>query len=491
MGITRAIGNAFTGLNASARAAEIVSRNIANAQVAGYTAKRLDLSHQVHGGQGAGVSVDGVSRAGDALVTSARMRAEGSASKASTESDTLRRLSDLLLDPGGEDSLQSRYQKLEAALITLADTPESAVNQKTVAAAASGVARKLNILSTEVVRVRGDVDAEIARQVAEVNDAMRRIEGLNREIEATSAAGRDATSLEDERQRQVDRINGIVPIRATPQTGGGALLTSAGGAVLMEGQGFPLSFTPGAVLDASTPLSRVEQLGRDVTPPASASLGGGSLEALFTARDSLTTGAAAELDALASDLIQRFQNLDGWSAGPDANGLPTLTGLFTDGADPFAPPTSAVGLAGRIRLNAAFDPDAAGGDPSRLATGDISGAFGGLMPSATPRVPFPTALRAAMATPRDQDPAIGSARFSALGAVTEVSARAEAAAGRAEDEAAFTRATATAMRETELEGQAVDTDAELSNLLAIERAYAANARVLQAADDMLQRLLEI
>ena len=41
-----------------------------------------------------------------------------------TEAETMRRLSDLLLDPGGEDSLQSRYQKLEAALITLADTPD-------------------------------------------------------------------------------------------------------------------------------------------------------------------------------------------------------------------------------------------------------------------------------------------------------------------------------------------------------------------------------
>jgi flagellar hook-associated protein 1 FlgK len=487
MGITRAIGNAFTGLNASARAAEIVSRNIANANVAGYAAKRLDLSHQVFGGQGAGVRVDGVARAGDTFATSARMRAEGGSEKASTEAETMRRLSDLLLDPGGEDSLQSRYQTLEAALITLADTPESAVNQKTVAAAASGVARKLNILSTEVVRVRADVDAEIARQVSEVNDAMRRIEGLNREIEATSAAGRDASSLEDERQRQVDRVNRIVPIRAAPQTGGGALLTSAGGAVLMEGESFPLSFTAMAVGDASSALGGLTQLGRDVTPPASATLGGGSLEALFRARDALIPQAAAELDALASDLVGRFQNLEGWTNDPAATGAPTLTGLFTGAGAPFDPATSATGLAGTIQLNAAFDPDATGGDPGRLVTG---AAPGGLQRAGGPT--YATALRQAMTAARPQAAAIGAAGpLNALDAVTEVSARVEAGAARAEEEAAFSRGTAGALRDAELEGQAVDTDAELSDLLAIERAYAANARVLQAADDMLQRLLEI
>jgi flagellar hook-associated protein 1 FlgK len=37
----------------------------------------------------------------------------------------------------------------------------------------------------------------------------------------------------------------------------------------------------------------------------------------------------------------------------------------------------------------------------------------------------------------------------------------------------------------------IDTDAELQSLLLIERAYAANARVIRAADEMLQQLLRI
>ena len=37
----------------------------------------------------------------------------------------------------------------------------------------------------------------------------------------------------------------------------------------------------------------------------------------------------------------------------------------------------------------------------------------------------------------------------------------------------------------------VDTDRELQDLLIIEQAYAANARVLETIDKMIQRLMEI
>ena len=37
----------------------------------------------------------------------------------------------------------------------------------------------------------------------------------------------------------------------------------------------------------------------------------------------------------------------------------------------------------------------------------------------------------------------------------------------------------------------VDTDAELQRLLLIEQAYAANARMIETVDDMMQALLRI
>ena len=54
----------------------------------------------------------------------------------------------------------------------------------------------------------------------------------------------------------------------------------------------------------------------------------------------------------------------------------------------------------------------------------------------------------------------------------------------------FASATQTEMKEIEL-AQGVDTDAELSHLMLIEQAYAANARMLETVDEMMQQLLRI
>jgi flagellar hook-associated protein 1 FlgK len=60
----------------------------------------------------------------------------------------------------------------------------------------------------------------------------------------------------------------------------------------------------------------------------------------------------------------------------------------------------------------------------------------------------------------------------------------------AEGEASYASARMDTLRQMELEG-GVDTDQEMQSLLLIEQAYAANAKVVSAVGDMIQRLLEM
>ena len=61
---------------------------------------------------------------------------------------------------------------------------------------------------------------------------------------------------------------------------------------------------------------------------------------------------------------------------------------------------------------------------------------------------------------------------------------------RAESEQTFLAAQNTGLKELEL-AKGVDTDAELQRLMQIEQHYAANAQVMSAVDEMMQRLLNI
>ena len=60
----------------------------------------------------------------------------------------------------------------------------------------------------------------------------------------------------------------------------------------------------------------------------------------------------------------------------------------------------------------------------------------------------------------------------------------------AEQRLAFASASQTEMQEIEL-AQGVDTDAELARLMLIEQAYAANARMFEVVDELMQTLLRL
>ncbi|PJA59935.1 MAG: flagellar hook-associated protein FlgK, partial [Rhodobacterales bacterium CG_4_9_14_3_um_filter_71_31] len=79
----------------------------------------------------------------------------------------------------------------------------------------------------------------------------------------------------------------------------------------------------------------------------------------------------------------------------------------------------------------------------------------------------------------------------AAGLVAGLASLREGFAAQAENAAAASRGAAATLTDEELSVTAVDTDAELRDLLAIEKAYAANARVLQVVDSLMQQILEI
>ena len=76
MSITSALSNAISGLNASTRAADLVSANVANALTAGYARRTLELSSRSLAGNGAGVQIDAVRRQVDQGLLSDRRLAD-------------------------------------------------------------------------------------------------------------------------------------------------------------------------------------------------------------------------------------------------------------------------------------------------------------------------------------------------------------------------------------------------------------------------------
>ncbi|MFN6951942.1 MAG: FlgK family flagellar hook-associated protein, partial [Albidovulum sp.] len=231
MSLSASLANALTGLTASARAASVVSSNVANAMTEGYARRELNLSPQSVGGAGAGVKVDGVTRVVDRALLTDRRLADAEAANTRLKSGFLGRIERLAGTPEDAGSLSSRLADLEAAFVQAASRPDSQARLQDVADAAAAVARHLNLLSDTIQRERMDADAGIAQQVRMLNDTLGSIDRLNAEILSATASGHDATALMDQRQILVDRVAEIVPVREVLRDRNQISLYTTGGAI--------------------------------------------------------------------------------------------------------------------------------------------------------------------------------------------------------------------------------------------------------------------
>ncbi|MGP3725044.1 flagellar hook-associated protein FlgK [Cereibacter sphaeroides] len=481
MSITGALSNALSGLNVTSRSIENSSNNVANALTEGFARRELEVTARSYGGGGQGVRTVGIDRMVNMALVADRRLADAATGDRDTRAAFYQALADATGDTGG-GSLLARISAFSASLVTAASRPESQARLQDVLDKAQSLAAGLRAASDAVLEARRAADASIADQIKTLTATLARVQQMNATITEMRVNGRDSSAVEDERQRLVDGISTIVPVREVTRQNGQIALFTAGGAALLDGRVADIAFEPepGLVAASSVAAGDLGLLTVNGLPLDLAGDGGmmgtGSLSAAFAVRDDLAPAEQARLDALAQDLIGRMAAADASLGAGDA-------GLFTDDGAAFDPAAPA-GLASRLSVNALADPDRGGAlwhlrdglqRPSEGDSGD------------------PTLLNALAAaldarTPHAANGLSGTFSFSGLAA--ETISGAAVALVSAEAEASFASA-----RRDELQAlilaDGVDTDREMEQLLLLERAYAANAKVVTACDDLLQYLLEM
>lgn len=486
MSITSALNNAYSGLSATTRSAETVSNNVSNAMTEEYSRQQVEYSSAVLGGRSGGVIVEGISRSEDILATRLRRDAAADFSNTSTKSEAMARLADVLGSPGDPEALAVQYAAFEDSINTAISAPDSITLQQGILQSAKSLAATFGKISTEINKVRIDADASIAKEVETVNFSLKQVESLNAEIRILSLSGRNMSTLEDQRQLAIDRVNSIIPIRQTKTDTGEVAIFSQGGVVLLNGSARLLEFTQTRLITPDMSLGsgalsglsvngmsvNVDEFGRAIQ--------GGSLSANFLIRDTVAPNFQIRLDALSVDLIERFQN-------PAID--PTLTagdaGLFTD-AGAIYNSVNEIGISGRIAISELVDPTK-GGDIWRLRDG-LGAVVQGVSGESSQLIRMADVL----ADSRPASANLGlSIAMSGAGFAEEITSYWASESQRSEEASAHNQSLHSALRIEELHATGVDTDKEMQTLLVVEQAYAANARVLSVLDGLMKKLLEM
>lgn len=459
---------AASGLRASQAGIAVLSDNIANAGIAGYTAKRLELSTFLVGGETGGVRTGLVARSVDAAIQASVWSSASGVGSLEVRSEVLRAVNATQGAPEAGGSLADAVAGLHSSFTLLQAQPSGQLQQAAVVAAADSLARTINRTADAVTRERNGVQERIVTAVDALNAALETVQDTTRDLIRATGAGEDTAGLEDRRDAALLSLSGMMDLRYDKQANGDITILgrngfsipldsrfSTGSQVLSPTSKYELGSTSIPAVTLQSGYSTAS--GPDVT----GLIAGGELGELIQLRDKALPDYTKGLDDFSSKLAAQF----------NAQGLR----LFTDGAGP-VPPGGYVGLSSQIRVNPAV-----AALPSLVRDG----------------------------SPVQINPATGPAGFSVLidrvlnvsfagsGASPSLAADAQAfvsrqsaAAAQADNDLAGAKAYYTTVSTRFADGAGVDVDREMGLMIQLQNSYQANARVFQTAQTLFNALLD-
>ena len=506
MSLDGSLSIATSGLLNINRHLAVVAQNVANVGTPGYAREVLPQSSVSADGQGMGVRTAVAQRRIDLSMQQAALQQASSVAGLDVRSAALAAVDVVHGTTGSGGDLASLVGQLENSFSALAVDPSSQPRQAAVVAAAGTLAGQVNALSDAYGTARQAAQDAVVTDVAALNGALGQIGSLSERIIQVRALGQSSADLENQRDAARGELARLVDVRAMVAPSGDLLLVTTSGLSLPTHFTDPPFATQGATLDATSyypggGAPAVTLSGIDVT----ARLGEGRIGANLALRDTTLPTFQGELDEFAITLARRF----------DAQGLR----LFSDPAGNVAPGGGTpvqdgyVGFAGVIGVNPAVAADSALvrdgthavlDDPSGPSAFNPNPSFGPAgFAALVARVlgfSFGTSIRAGVAQPDSERAGLGPtgtlnapyappAGLAGLAtALVSAQVHASSESGRAGDSA---RALQTALDAKLASGSAVSIDREMTVMLQLQSAYAANARVISAVQAMMDQTLQM
>lgn len=464
MSLTSALGVAASGMSTSSRWAETVSNNIANAGNAGYARRDLTMTTDPSGTPRASVITRAVDSSLDAMY-------RGEVSRTATQDAVATGLSPytaVLGDSESSSTVLTRLTDFQNALDLLAVAPADSAQQRTTVTAAKDLALTLNRAGEALSDTIADNAGGITADVGAINASLSRLLALN---ERVSVEGEARLALDDQIGAELDALAELTDFTMRTDTQGRVELFTTGGTQLLSGTSAEtLQF------DAGSGTLTVGEI--DITPGRAGSRGiaDGALAGRIALHNDTLPEMQAQLDEVARALIEGMAEADP-SVPAGAPGLFTDAGAALD--DPFAP-----GLASRIAVNEALRPETGG------AYWRIRDGIGATTEGAAGDNSLAQAFGAALSAPTSFDETAGlGGRDSLPDYIASVIASQNTTRARAESAASELAAGAVAVQSSRMAFSGVSIDDELQQLAAIQQSYAANAKVLTVASEMIDTLL--
>ncbi|WP_074013125.1 flagellar hook-associated protein FlgK [Candidatus Sodalis sp. SoCistrobi] len=307
---------ASSGLKAAQIALATTSNNISNAYVDGYNLQRVTLSEaQQSGALGNGVTITGISRAYDSLVVGQLRAASTSAAAASTYSDNISQIDNLLSD--SDTDLSTQMSTFFASLQALSSAASDSAARQTVIGSGQNLVSQFSSLDNTLRDMDSAIDSQLSATADQINTYAQQIANLNAQI-ARQGTGSESNALLDQRDQLVNSLNELVGVNVTVQDDSTLSLTIGSGLTLVQGSSaYSLAVVPSAA-DASQMALAYDRGNGTLSEIDPATLSGGSLGGMLSFRDGALADARNQLGQIALAFADSFNQQH--QAGVDLNG---------------------------------------------------------------------------------------------------------------------------------------------------------------------------
>jgi flagellar hook-associated protein 1 FlgK len=493
MSIDSSILVAASGLRSVTKGLAVASQNVANSSTPGYARESVANSAVTGGDVGGGVLSGQASITVDQSLEASVFAQNGDVAAQQTISDALSQIDATQGTTAAGNDLASEVGALSDAFSSLSANPGNAAGQAAVVSAANILAANINSTANAYQAGRQAAQNAIVSDVATLNTALSQIGGLSQQIVAAQAVGQSTADLENQRNVAEGTAAQLAGIKFLPQSNGGVVALAGGNQINLDASAGPFAIA-NATLSPSSTGPGLTLDGQDVT----ASVTSGAIGANLNLRDNILPAGQAGLDEFAKTLATRLGNqglqlfTDPAGAIPAGGGTPVQSGY--------------VGFANVIQVNPAVTANnALVRDGTNSVAAGTGGAAGFTPNPAGGPTGFTTLIDnvlqygfGADAQANTPQPAPASTGLGVNGTVTlsyqtsdtigGFAANLVAAQSTAVSAAANALSTGTSLQTTlqsKLQaGSGVSIDSELSNLIILQNAYGANAKVLTAAQSL-------
>ncbi len=446
-------------LHADQTALNATANNVANQNTAGYTDEQVTWTPGVVvslGGDAQSTTAPTVTTTSlrDRVLEQRVQQQTQTQSSTAAEASVLSQIEGVFSltgssDTAGSTQIGTALNAFFSSLSALSANPSDEPTQQSALSAAQTLASAFNAAANSLSGVQNDINSNVARSIASVNQLTAQIASLNKEI-GENDANQDAGQLEDQRQQAIAQLSQLIGLNQTATESNGITLTTTDGTVLVAGSNsYALQ---ASVAGDVTVLYNSNGVQLQQAPT------GGSIGGQLQAQNVDLPSVRSQLDALAYRIGTAFNTRN--EAGQTSSGVA--------GAALFQVPLNQSGAANELSVIPS--------DPGAIATASVGeGSSGNGNVSAL--ADLASATDASGAT-MDQNLAT---MLSGVGATSAM----------LQQESTSQQDSLTQLTTQRDSLSAVNLDTEASNLTTFQRSYEAAAKVFSIADQLLADALNL